>query len=682
MFFKNFCLAIFFIYVLLILLVFLTPIFGQNDNFHVVIIGADSSNVMDYGNYLPKSNQASNLSIESYNNTLTIQADFKMTYIWIYNDLGFDLFSQLDTNFAIISLPSGHYHIFTGYAPETNYHTFIIKENIDVTGNCELNLSYKDAIYDNVYTFNKINADTLNISTITFYFFNQFKNVLTLSIKHINIDSNYFLLKHNTLPNHFDGEWAVKGKPFYNNNDLYLLNNQLFFFESDTLITNDINNFVFADIDYFLPDSILPSTHKQIFTFIPDYHASGNGDLLYTFPLTQRLYQDTVADISLRSSKFGQSVFINQMSLPHTYISTSEIRFNNGKILGYHFREPEPPPFILSDTNYVKFGQTPTFWFGRFFNTIDTIKIRSSYGRWDYLFLSQTNDLLRHYPIEYKIFQNSIIINSGLFDLLFRPGVLRLGFNPEDLTISIDPGKYIVNVKNKFNEVAGSQGYSEVNASFDLNQTDKNPPNIVSFQILSGKEITHKFYNNINKKVRFMVEDDVLIDSISLFYSKVNDSLKYNLSLSYNEPYWECNLPPFPPGYFNLHTFVQDNSQNYIECNMSPAFCVDSSVLSIQQPNTIQKEFYLLQNYPNPFNSTTNIPFSLPANFNKNVKITIYNILGQQIIILLDKVINTSINNIKWDGYNKNRNAVPSGIYFIKMKGGKYEMIKKILFIK
>ena len=62
-----------------------------------------------------------------YNNTLEIQADFKMAYIWIYNSTGFEIFDPIDTNYVTFSLPSGIYNVFTGYAPHINNHTFIIK---------------------------------------------------------------------------------------------------------------------------------------------------------------------------------------------------------------------------------------------------------------------------------------------------------------------------------------------------------------------------------------------------------------------------------------------------------------------------------------------------------------------------------------------------------------------------
>lgn len=133
--------------------------------------------------------------------------------------------------------------------------------------------------------------------------------------------------------------------------------------------------------------------------------------------------------------------------------------------------------------------------------------------------------------------------DSGLFNLRFSPNGLRIGFDPIDLTIPIPPGKYIINVNNAFNQIRNIKGISEVNASFDLSKTDKNPPNIISFQLLYSKEITHKFYNNSNNKIRFITEDNVLIDSVSLYYSHLYDSIKYEIPLIYNDPYFEGYLP-------------------------------------------------------------------------------------------------------------------------------------------
>jgi len=668
------------IWTILIIIIYNNILFCQEEAFHQITFGNEISNEQsqDYS----FSNLDSKTSNINYDNILEIKADFNMAYIWIYNDSGIDIFDQIDTNYVVFSLPIGVYNIFAGYSPEINEHTCVIKESVDVTTQRLLKLSYYEAIYTNVYTFKKIDLDTLNLSTIALYFKNLL-SVPNLRISHWNIDSELFIINHNSLPDHFIGEWAVKGKPFYNNNDLYLLNNNLEFFETDTVITNDINNYFYADFEYILPDSILTASSKRILTFIPDFHSSGNGDLTYTYPFIQRIYQDNSANISLHSSKFWQIVLCNQINYPNNYyIKIPEIRINNGNIKGFHFRDPIAPTFMISDTNYVKLGQMPTFWHGKFYNVVDTVKIRSPYGIWDYLFLSQTNDLLSHFPIEYTIIRDNRIIQSGFFNLLFGQPFLTGGFNPDEMTIPIQPAEYTIYIKNDFNQIGNKEGYSDVTASFNLNKTDKNPPNILSFQLLSGKEITNKFYNNSNNKIRFITEDNVFLDSVSLFYSHLNDSVKYEVQLVYNEPYFEGFLPQLTPDYYNLHTYIQDNSQNFIECNMSPAFTVDSSVLNIEESKNIAKELKLYQNYPNPFNSSTTIPFEIPNEFRGKISITVYNILGQIIKVLLEGHINNSKKSIVWNGIDKSNKQVSSGIYFIKMKGGDYQKLIKIILFR
>ncbi len=48
------------------------------------------------------------------------------------------------------------------------------------------------------------------------------------------------------------------------------------------------------------------------------------------------------------------------------------------------------------------------------------------------------------------------------------------------------------------------------------------------------------------------------------------------------------------------------------------------------------KEFRLYQNFPNPFNATTHIP--IVVTHSANIKITVLNLLGQEIAILSDRI--------------------------------------------
>lgn len=97
--------------------------------------------------------------------------------------------------------------------------------------------------------------------------------------------------------------------------------------------------------------------------------------------------------------------------------------------------------------------------------------------------------------------------------------------------------------------------------------------------------------------------------------------------------------------------------------------------------------YELYQNYPNPFNPTTQISYYLPHD--SRVSLTIYNILGQKVVSLVDDVQSAGIKRVFWNGKNKAGVDVASGIYFYRLKtvdntGNlmNYENIKKMVLIK
>jgi hypothetical protein len=90
--------------------------------------------------------------------------------------------------------------------------------------------------------------------------------------------------------------------------------------------------------------------------------------------------------------------------------------------------------------------------------------------------------------------------------------------------------------------------------------------------------------------------------------------------------------------------------------------------------------FELSQNYPNPFNPTTNIKFSVKqAN---NVKLTIYNMLGQTIQEMNYSNMSAGVYNYTWNAVDFNGTRVGSGIYFYKLKTNNKELTRKMLMMK
>ncbi len=90
---------------------------------------------------------------------------------------------------------------------------------------------------------------------------------------------------------------------------------------------------------------------------------------------------------------------------------------------------------------------------------------------------------------------------------------------------------------------------------------------------------------------------------------------------------------------------------------------------------TIPKEFKLYQNYPNPFNSKTVIKYQISKS--SNVKIIIFNTLGQEIEILVNEYQRDGIYTVNWDAVN-----YPSGIYFYRILTNSQSSTHKAVLIK
>jgi len=80
--------------------------------------------------------------------------------------------------------------------------------------------------------------------------------------------------------------------------------------------------------------------------------------------------------------------------------------------------------------------------------------------------------------------------------------------------------------------------------------------------------------------------------------------------------------------------------------------------------------FSLRQNYPNPLNSTTAISYQLSALSGQQltVSLKIYNILGKEVITLVDKKQKAGSYRVVWDGRDNQGKEVSSGIYFCRLE--------------
>jgi hypothetical protein len=90
--------------------------------------------------------------------------------------------------------------------------------------------------------------------------------------------------------------------------------------------------------------------------------------------------------------------------------------------------------------------------------------------------------------------------------------------------------------------------------------------------------------------------------------------------------------------------------------------------------SVLPEEFVLRQNYPNPFNPVCNIEYALPTDC--HVTLTVYNILGQKVEVLVDEYQDAGSKLVKWDGKDERGREVTSGVYFYRIKAGDFAEAK------
>jgi T5SS/PEP-CTERM-associated repeat protein len=97
-------------------------------------------------------------------------------------------------------------------------------------------------------------------------------------------------------------------------------------------------------------------------------------------------------------------------------------------------------------------------------------------------------------------------------------------------------------------------------------------------------------------------------------------------------------------------------------------------------PNEIPSEITLQQNYPNPFNPTTRIKYGLPES--AQVRVTIYNVLGQLVSTIIDKDQAAGYYEVNWDARTGAGAMLPSGLYFYRVETKNFLATRSMVFQK
>jgi len=169
----------------------------------------------------------------------------------------------------------------------------------------------------------------------------------------------------------------------------------------------------------------------------------------------------------------------------------------------------------------------------------------------------------------------------------------------------------------------------------------------------------------------------VNIDSSSIWFCRT----LYNVLKTTNDGgnWFAMSVPPHDSDMVVDYQFLRRNNKIYGWAvtgygrifKLVEEIPIGINVISSEIP----KSFVLHQNYPNPFNPVTKIKFEIPRS--SNVKVTVYNVLGQLIKVLLDENRVPGSYSEEFDGAN-----LPSGLYIYRIESGDFTESKKMLLVK
>jgi hypothetical protein len=102
--------------------------------------------------------------------------------------------------------------------------------------------------------------------------------------------------------------------------------------------------------------------------------------------------------------------------------------------------------------------------------------------------------------------------------------------------------------------------------------------------------------------------------------------------------------------------------------------------ISVTALSPVPTEFGFSECYPNPFNPATTVDYKIAENC--NVSVVVYDIMGKQIRTVVAGSKPAGYYKATWNGRDDRGEAVPTGIYFIRMQSADFSKVRKVMMMK
>jgi 5'-nucleotidase / UDP-sugar diphosphatase len=219
---------------------------------------------------------------------------------------------------------------------------------------------------------------------------------------------------------------------------------------------------------------------------------------------------------------------------------------------------------------------------------------------------------------------------------------------------------------------------------------------ISGFQLYTALEIILTFidsedyllqFSNLNLKYIPNAPEGERVSSVTIDKKPLNPFAVYNVAA--NE-FILMILTAFGIDYSNVNIMTgYSEFQNLTDYALHLGGKItpvrDARIIAIKNSGNVKKEteeltlqpeeYSLEQNYPNPFNPSTVIEFAVPSD--SRVRISVYNIIGEETAVLVDEFRSTGIYKVTWDAGNR-----PAGVYICMLRSENITLSRKMVLLK
>lgn len=425
-----------------------------------------------------------------------------------------------------------------------------------------------------------------------------------------------------------------------------------------------------------------------------------NLDTVFVVDLFGYVFYSTNGGVSWISIPriFGTNSFYCSLSSNKLFISGS-----NGAIIKGYFQPPPPP-------------ETRTVAYNSGWNIL-SVPLRANDMRKTTLFPDAISPAFAYLDSYYT--EDTLNLGKGYWLKFSDSGSVNvIGYKTQSYSLNLNGGWNL---------------FGTFDFNIHTNDVQTNPPNIIvsnffkydkGYKVAETLEVGKGYWVKLNQPGTLIFpsyiskarnhSENLFADELKIIISDKSGNCS-ELYITKNQKTKYVELPPIPPaGIFDIRfendriveTFDNEFKTIRINSTLYPVTvelkgfnaevkdCIggdlinqklsageklvitDRNITSFKiRPTNIVYDFVLYQNYPNPFNPKTTIKFSLPEKL--NVKISVYDILGQKVKELINETKDAGVHTINFDG-----SKLSSGIYFYRIDAGKYSDVKKMILIK